>query len=158
MAIGTDATIHFFGTQDPAQVVGGTSAVADGAFSASGDVVSGGWTNDDDAPWIAAVLTLDAASAPAAGKTVDLFARPMNIDGTGDAPQTDTNYVGSLIGAFLIDVDAASHSVALIGGFAPLPNHYTSQVFEFYIRNNTGVSIDAGWTLKITPITDGPHA
>ena len=157
MAIGADATIQFFGTQDTVTAGGGTSAVGNGNVSASGDVVSGGWTNDDDAPYIAATLTLDPASAPSAGTTVQLFARCMNIDGTTDAPQTDPNYLQTPIGFWVVDADAAAHTVALVGGYAPLPNHYTSQVYEFYIKNNTGVSIDAGWVVKVTPVTDGPH-
>jgi len=157
MAIGADATIQFWGTETTVTAGGGTAAVGNGNVSASSD--AGNWTNSDDAPYIVAALTLDPASAPSAGTTVDLYARQLDITDAGDdAPQTDASYLGDLIGAWLVDADAAAHTVPLIGGFAALPNAETSAIYQFYIRNNTGVSIDAGWTIKVRPVTVGPHA
>ena len=39
-----------------------------------------------------------------------------------------------------------------------LPNTKTSQGYDFYIRNNGGQTISAGWDLYVTPKTYGPHA
>lgn len=158
MTIGTDDAIDKFGTQDTVTAGGGTSAVAAGAYSASGDVVSGGWTNDDDAPTAGFVLTTAAGqSAWTAGDTVSLFARLMNVNGTADAPQTDANYPHIYVGKFKMDAASGTQDVALIDGDTPLPNQYASQVYEFYIRNNGAVSLAAGWTLKVTPKAIGPH-
>lgn len=157
MTIGANDSVDKFGTQDTVTAGGGTSAVAAAAFSASGDVVSGGWTNDDDAPEAAFVLATAAGqSAWTAGDTIQLYARPMNIDGANDAPQTDSNFRQIPIGAFVMDAASGAQYVPLAGGRAFLPNHYSSQVYEFYLRNTGSVSLAAGWTIKVTPIAPGP--
>lgn len=154
MAIGTDAGIEFFGTQDTVTAGGGTSAVTDGSFSAGGDVVSGGWTNDDDALYASAVLTCTYSTAPTAKTTVSLYARLMDINGTNDQLVPTANFPHVFLGAFpLKDVTSAQYIPIDIG----LPNTYTSQVYEFYIRNNGGQTMSAGWTLQITPKATGPH-
>ncbi len=84
MAISTGSAIEFYGTQDTVTAGGGTSSVASAAFSVSGDVVSGGWTNDDDATMASVVLTCAYSVAPTANRSVNLYARLMNIDSTND--------------------------------------------------------------------------
>lgn len=159
MTIGTNDLIDKFGTQDTVTAGGGTSAVSASAFSASGDVVSGGWTNDDDAPLAAFVLTTAAGQAAwTAGDTVQLYARLMNINSTADAPQPGANFPHVRIGSFKMNAASGTQDVALIGGQAALPNQYSSQIYEFYIENLGAVSLAAGWTLKVTPISPGPHA
>lgn len=153
MTIGTDDGIDKFGTQDTVTAGGGTSAVSSGAFSASGDTTT--WTNDDDAPMASAVFQGDFASAPTAGETVDIYLRLMDIDSTNDAPQPDSNFKMTFAGTLIVDADAAAQYVAID---IPLPNTTSSQDYQFYIQNNTSVSLDSGWTLKITPKTFGPHA
>lgn len=155
MTIGSGDVILKFGTQDTVSS-GNTSAVANGNCSVTGDAAT--WTNDDDAPFADFVLQVDPASAPSAGGTVVLYDRLHDIDSTNDAPVPDANYKGQRIGSFLIDADASAHYVPITGGPVPIPGQYTSQVHEFYIENRIGVSIDAGWTLKVTPVTYGPHA
>lgn len=155
MAIGTGTAIEFFGTQDTVTVGGGTSAVTNTSFSASGDVVSGGWTNDDDAPMASVVLTCAYSVAPTASTTVDLFARLMNIDSTNDAITPDANNPHVYLGSFPLDDTTSTQYIPLD---VRLPNTYTSQVYEFYIKNNGGQTMSAGWTLKVTPKTIGPHA
>jgi len=154
MAIGTNAPIDFFGTQDTVTAGGGTSSVANSAFSAAGDVVSGGWTNDDDAITAAAVLTCAYSVAPTAGTSIALYARLMNIDGTADAITPDSTLRRVPVGVFPVKSQTASQSIPTE---INLPNHYTSQVYDIYIENSTGQTISAGWTLKITPKAIGPH-
>lgn len=155
MAISTDSAIEFFGTQDTVTAGGGTSAVTDGSFSASGDVVSGGWTNDDDAPMASVVLTCAYATAPTASTSVNLYARLMNIDSTNDQITPDANFGHVYLGSFPLNDTTSTQYIPLD---VRLPNTYTSQVYEFYIENNAGQTMSAGWTLKITPKTIGPHA
>ena len=157
MAIGSNDGIEKFGTQDTVTAGGGTSAVSDGAWSASGDVVSGGWTNDDDADKAVAVLTFQYSTGTIQD-TIDLYGRRLNIDGTADEPQPDSGYPGKALGSFRIDTNqAASTSTSYIADIV-IPNAYTSQVWEFYLYNDSNVAMSAGWTLKITPKTYGPHA
>lgn len=158
MAISTNSTIHFFGTQDTVTAGGGTSAVSDAAYSASGDVVSGGWTNDDDAPLAMFALKFQYTTGTIADY-INLYYRLMNIDGTGDEPQPDAGWPYHYMGTIAIDTaQATSTDTYYALGPIALPNSYTSQVYEFYIENQTNVTIAAGWTLKVTPITYGPHA
>jgi len=158
MAISTNAAIDFFGTQDTVTVAGGTSAVSNDAFSASGDVVSGGWTNDDDAPDGTAVLTFQYPSGTISTDGVNLVVRRMNIDGTADEAQPDSGYAGLSLGTFPIDANLAATTNTTTVLDIPLLNAYSSQVYEFYLENKLNVTMTAGWTLKITPKTLGPHA
>jgi hypothetical protein len=155
MAIGTDAAIDFFGTQDTVTVGTGTSAVSDGAFSASGDVVSGGWTNDDDAPIAEAVLTWQYASGTITGG-IHLYARRMNVNGTADEPQPSLTCRRPYVGTFVLNTAQATTTDTTYAITIPLDNLYTSQVYEFYTENTSGVTMTAGWTVKITPKTLGP--
>ena len=157
-AISTDAIINFFGTMDEVTVAS-PGSVANGAFSAAGDVSD--WTNDDDAPMAMFVLVLqDLSGAATAGDTIELYAKPLNIDGTNDHQGPNANVKTIFLGVFVIDaVDpAATDDVYLLGPVA-LPNMKTSQEYEFYIYNNlTTVSIDAAdWELWVIPTTVGPH-
>ena len=156
MAIGTDSLIDFFGTADALGTT--TSTVADTAFSAgTGDLTA--WTNDDDAPEAAAVFTMQYASGTLDGNPfVSLYARLLNIDGTDDEPVPDASYQNKLLGRFLIDTNLGTATDNSHAADIDLPNVYTSQVYEFYIENQTGVTIAAGWELTITPKTVGPHA
>lgn len=155
MAISTDSAIDFFGTQTTITAGGGTSSVADAAFSVSGDVVSGGWTNADDAKEAAMVFAGTYSVAPDANSSVDLYLRPLNIDGTNDQDTPDANFPHVYVGSFpLNDVTSAQYCTIVIA----LPNVYTSQVYEPYIQNNGGQTLSAGWTIKATTKAIGPHA
>lgn len=156
----TNDAIDKFGTQDVVTVAGGTSAVVDAAFSAAGDVVSGGWINTDDAELAAFALTFQYPSGTILGDGIHLFARLMNIDGTADEPQPDSGWEEHFLGSFTTDTGlaATTDNTLSLGHDAELPNMYTQQVYEFYIKNDAGVTMTAGWTLKITPKAKGPAA
>lgn len=153
MAIGTDAAIEFFGTQDTVTAGGGTSAVSNDAFSVGADAAA--WTNDDDAVMATMVAMLDWATAPNANSYVNLYARLMNIDGTNDQDVPDANYPHVFLGSFPINDVTTNQYIAIEIG---LPNTVSSQVYEFYVENKTGQTLQAGWTMKITPKAIGPHA
>ena len=157
MAIATNALIDFFGdTQDTVTAGGGTSAVVSGAFSVDADSVD--WTNDDDAPLGAFVLTTAAGqTAFTAGDHVELYARLMNIDGTADQPIPDASYPHIFIGSFFVDAVSGAQSVPLAAGAAALANQYSSQVYRFYVKSEATPSLAAGWVVKVTPVTQGPH-
>lgn len=160
MAISTGNVIDFFGTQDTVTIGTGTAAVADAAYSAQTDVVSGGWTNDDDAELATFALTFQYPSGTIDANGIHLFARLMNIDGTADEPQTDSGWPNHYLGTFPTDsgLAATTDNTLSLGYDAPLPNVNTSQVYEFYIQNDCGVTMTAGWTMKIKPKAKGAHA
>lgn len=155
MAIGTSAAIEFYGTQDTVTVGTGTSAVTSGSFSASGDVVSGGWTNDDDAPIASVTLECAYASAPTANTSVTLYARLLNVSSTNDAQTPDANNPHYFLGVFPLNDSTSTQYITID---VALPNAYTSQVYEFYITHNAGQTMSAGWKIYVTPKTIGPHA
>lgn len=155
MAIGTNDLIDKFGTQD-AITTGTPGSIANAAFSVAGDVAA--WTNDDDAQFAAFVLKCQWATVTSvANKQINLYARLMNIDGTNDAVAPSANRKATCIGVFTVYA-AATATDYYFDCIAALPNHYTSQVYEFYIENLTGQTISSGWTLKAMPITPGPKA
>ena len=159
MAIGSNSAVYFYGTEDTVTAGGGTSAVTNTSFSASGDVVSGGWTNDDDAPLADFVLKFQYPSGTIVADGIHLYARLINIDSTNDEPQTDSGWSQHYLGTFVTDTgQAATTDTYYSLTNVALPNKETSQEYEFYVENQTDVTMTAGWTLKITPKTMGPHA
>lgn len=150
MAIGTDSAIEFFGTQDT--VTSSSSAVTDGSFSVAADVTT--WTNDDDAPRASVTFEGTYSSAPTAGSYVDLYARLLNVQSTNDAPEPDTNFFHYYLGSFALNDQTAAQYITID---VDLPNGKTSQEYDFYIQNNGGQTVSAGWDLYVTPKTIGPH-
>lgn len=151
MAIGTDAAIHFFGTQDSLDDT--SAAVTSGSFSVAGDLLT--WTNDDDA--IEASVTLEGtfSVAPDANSSVALFAALQDVQSTNDDSAPTVNYQHTFLGSFPVK-DVTSNQFTTIS--IALPNAKSSQIYQFYIRNQTGQTISAAWDVHITPRTVGPHA
>lgn len=157
MAIGTNDAIRKYGTQDTVSAGGGTSAVSSGAYSASGDAVA--WTNDDDSDQASAVLTFQYPSGTITTGGVQLLCRLLNIDGTTDEPALTANWQGHFLANFVTGTGmSATTDYAIESGPFILPSTKASQEYEFYVRNSCGVTMTANWTLKITPVADGPHA
>lgn len=159
MAISTNAAVEFFGTEDQVSIAS-PGAVNNGAFSVAGDVSD--WTNDDDAPFARfkfKVLATALSAAPTAGKGIRLYARPMNIESTEDAPVIDSDYKQIFLD--YITLDAVDADQVHVSQLVRLPNYQSSQVYEFFIENDSGVNIATGagaWELWVTPVTFGPHA
>lgn len=153
MAIGSGAFIEFFGDQDSVDS-STTSAVSDGAFSSSGDLLT--WTNDDDAPF--AALVLDGATfdtAPDASSNIEVFAQLLNVSGSNDALPPSSTLLETFIGTFSLEVSTAPQYPSIV---VKLPNTKTSQEYDFYIRNQGGQTLSSGWGLLSTPTAIGPHA
>lgn len=157
MAIAQDSAIQFFGTQDTVTVAGGTAAVTNTSFSASSDVVSGNWTNDDDAPMAAVVLRFQYPSGTIVDDGIHLYYRLMSIDGANNEPQPTASHKVHYAGTFHTSVSQAATTNTYYPLTIALPNHQTSQVYQFYVENQCDVTMTAGWTLKVTPVTVGPH-
>ena len=151
MAITTNSLIEYFGTQDT--VTSGSAAVTDAAFSAQSDIVT--WVNDDDAPMASVTLSGTYSVAPTANTGVTLYARPLNTVTTNDGDTPDANFTHIYLGRFpLNDVTSAQYITIDV----VLPNSKSSQEYEFYIKNDAGQTLGAGWNLYVTPKTYGPHA
>ena len=136
MTIGTDAAIEFFGTQTP--VTGTTASVADGAYSVTGSIIS--FTNTDDAPQAVMVAMIDWSVARDANSSVNLYGRLMDIDSTNDQDVPDANFQHVYVGSFPINDVTTNQYIAID---ISLPNTVSQQVYEFYIENQTGQTIQA---------------
>lgn len=151
MAIATGAAVEFFGTQDTL----GTSsaAVADAAFSIAGDLST--WTNDDDAPMASVTLLANFSVAPTANTSVNLYLRLLDVQGTNDGTVPDANFQHTYVGSFPLNDSTIAQYITIDIG---LPNSVTSQQYEFYVENQSGQSLPAGWDIYVTPKAIGPAA
>ena len=151
MTIGTDAAVEFFGDQDTL----GTSsaAVANDGYSIASDLST--WINGDDAPVATVVLLANFTVAPSANTSINLYLRLLDISGTNDGDVPDANFQHTYVGSFpLNDVTTAQYIPIVIS----LPNVVASQQYEFYVENQSGQSLPAGWDITVGPKTVGPHA
>lgn len=157
MAIGTDAAIHFFGTQDVVTAGGGTSAVSDAAYSVDADAAE--WTNDDDAPEAGFILKFQYPSGTIDANGIHLYCSLSEVATTNDEPLVDSGWKPHYLGAFVTDTGqaATTDTYYTLGYHVPLPNLETSQKYKFFVYNDCGVTMSAGWTLSIIPVTVGPH-
>jgi len=156
MTITTDASIDFFESTVGTAIDTGSNTIADGAFSAgTSDIIS--WTNTDDAPYAVFTLEIDTTSARSANRTIGLYAKMMNITGTAahDAATPDATHPHTFIGNFYPDDSADAQ---FMPGDFYLPNTVTQQVYEFYLWNNCGQTLLAGWELWVMSKSRGPHA
>lgn len=151
MAIGTDALIEFFGTQDALDNTSGS--VADAAYSASGDLSL--WTNDDDAPFASVTLECAFTVAPDAGSTVALYCALQDVQSTNDNQAPDADYTHTYLGYFPLNNVTTTQFITID---VSLRNYKTSSVYRFFIYNDAGQTMSAGWDIFITPKTVGPHA
>ena len=151
MAIATGAAVEFFGTQDTL----GTSsaAVADAAFSIAGDLST--WTNDDDAVSASVTLLANFSVAPTANTSVNLYLRLLDVQSTNDGTVPDANFQHTYVGSFPLNDSTVAQYITMDIG---LPNSVTSQQYEFYVENQSGQSLPAGWDIYVTPKAIGPHA
>lgn len=151
MAISTGDAVNSFGTQTT--VSDTTANVSNEAFSVVGDAAT--FTNTDDAPQASFVAMFNFSVAPDTNSSVNLYCRPMNIDGTSDQEVPSASFRHGFLDSFPVDDVTTAQYISID---VVLPNTYTGQVYEFYIENITGQTMPAGWTLKLTPKTLGPKA
>ena len=154
MAIGANAAIWFFGTQDD---LDDTSALvaSNGYSNATGDLVA--WTNDDDATHVAITVELTMKVAAADNSGINIYFRALNVEGTNDDSIPEAEYQHNHMGFFPVLNGITTIQRSTIAPIA-LPLYKTSSVWEVYLENKTGQEIDAGWTVFVTPMSIGPHA
>ena len=88
-----------------------------------------------------------AASVASTSNFFSVYARPLNIDGTADAPVPGSSFTGGFVGALLISGSGSSGAQTAI--LQDVPTSWAD--VEFYVENRTNASLNAGWTLKATP-------
>lgn len=132
-------------------IVSSGASIANTAMSAASASTYGTAADGASYPDAEFVITVTFGSAPLVGTTLALFARPMDIDGTADAPAPSTTYLQRHIGSFVVSA-ATSQSLVIERQDVPL-------LAEYYLLNvDTGQTVQAAWTLKVTPISYKPAA
>ena len=157
MAFDTNSLITSYGTSADAVTTTGASLVA---TAGSNYGSAGQWTNDEQAPRAGFVLTAQWATATdIGGKTIGLFARLHNINSTNDASAPSDDNPVIRLGSFVVPSDTATTDLymPLSSGVVELPNYYSDQVFEFYIKNNSGQTISVNWQLHIFTLSEKPQ-
>lgn len=106
-----------------------------------------------------AVFTLVTAgfgAAPTTGTTIDVYIRPLDVDGNTDQPAPPTGastaaYKGKYATSFVLHASSAS------GDAYEAVAYDIPRRGEVYLFNNgTGQTLSANWTLKMRPRTLGP--
>ena len=84
-------------------------------------------------------------------KTIDLYARELNFDSTNDAIAPTATYTHRYINSFRISAVGANTDQ-----YMKIKAYDVPKEAEYYIINSSGQTISAGWTLKVTPVTNKP--
>ena len=132
----------------------GTSA-ANAAFAAADDttLASAGHSNYPYADFV--LKTVGFSATLGSSKYIGLYRRALNADtASGDAVAPGTSNKVQYVGAFTIpDVQASTGTTYFTLEDVPIIEDQ-----EFWIENQTGVTVNAGWTLKVRPKTLVPGA
>lgn len=126
------------------------ASAASNAFVSAGTLAASahsGYTGSD----LVLVGTM-AASVSSASNFFSVYARPLNIDSTNDAPVPGSSFTGGFVGALLISGSSASGAQTAI--LQDVPNSWAD--VEFYVENKCNATLNAGWTLKAVPKTVKP--
>jgi hypothetical protein len=149
MAITTNDAIVKYGTTRTLEANGASTAntVITQADDADYSLV----THGNNAPDAEFVASFTFSVAPTENSTIDLYARELNIDGTGDVDVPEASaFRPKYIGSFVVNNVTTLQYGKILAYDVPTEASY-------YIYNNTtGQTISAGWTLKVTPRTVGP--
>lgn len=148
---------QFFGT---AQTVFNytTADISAGNFSPAGTDFDN--TSDASVPYAdmaMCMLECDYASAPTVGQTVELWALPLNVDGTDDvtdAPATTASGGAVLLGSWALAAVTTLQRRWMVCSLAGLTG------FTPYVKNGSATAMDcdggtSGLIVKITPFVDG---
>lgn len=145
--------IYVAGTTLTLAASGTTGSVADGAFAECTDDTRTS-TDNPGYPLGEFVFTTAAggfSAAPTAGAVINLYEQKIT-DGTNDAPDPDANYRSDFIGSFVVDPVDAQQRMAIV---APIYRQGAKYWIEFVDGGAGTASLDAGWSLTLTPVTFG---
>jgi len=94
------------------------------------------------------------SAAPTAGAAIHLYERKFMTGGSNQAPVVDTAYKNDYLGTFIVDSADAQQWLRLEG----IPINYLGGTYYLeWVDGGAGTaSLDAGWTLTVTPYTYKP--
>jgi hypothetical protein len=117
------------------------------------------YSQSDTLDYPDAIFTLVTAGfggAPTSGTTVDVYLRPIDIDGSSDQPAPPTGastaaYKGKYATSFVLHASSSSGDV-----YEAIAYDIPRSAEAYLFNNGTGQTLSANWTLKIRPRTLGP--
>ena len=133
-------------------VSGTTTDVLSGAYSITSDIVL--FNHATETPYASIVFQANFLVDPGAGESITLYARPANLPPTGqNSPAPDANFDHYKVAQIPVDASTGLQTSSVI---IKLDQHELNGEFRFYIKNETGQTIPAGWSIKLTPDSSGP--
>lgn len=126
------------------------ASAASNAFVSAGTLSASahsGYTGSD----LVFVGTMGGAVS-SASNYFSVYARPLSIDSSNNAPSPGTSFTGGFVGALLIAGSSASGAQTAI--LLDVPNSWAD--VEFFVENKCNATLNAGWTLKAKPKTVKP--
>ena len=142
------------GTELILETSASSSSIADAAFS---ECDSDNRQSTDDAGYPLGIFefsteTTGFSAAPTAGAAIHIYEQKINSD-SNDAPDVDANFEHDYLWTFNVDpADAAQHFPS-----PPVPiNRSGGKYWVKWVDGGAGTaSVDAGWELRLTPVTYG---
>lgn len=101
------------------------------------------------------LTTVDTTVNPDVGGVVNVYARPQNIEGTEDGEPPTANYPHTFVCSLPVDDDQA---VTQDIQKSLVKNPFPHTECAYYIENQCGQTISAGWNLRVTPQFYAPGA
>ncbi len=143
-------TIAAWGTEKTLEANGGSCA--NGAVIIADDatysVVSDG-ANYPDAEFVLVCQWATVTSIE--NKAIVLLARDLDIDSTNDQSAPTATFNHRFIGSFII-----ADGTSATNQYFKLTTQDVPKLAQYYLLNQSGQTISAGWTLKVTPKTYKP--
>jgi len=140
-------TIIVVGTPKTLEANG--ASTANNAITAADDASYGIVADGASFPDAKFVLAFAYTTPPTENAEITLVARPLNIDSTNDTDVPEATFIPYWIGSFLVN-NVGSSTVQ----YSELVAYDVPWEASYYILNNaTGQTINAGWTLKVTPFS-----
>lgn len=146
----TNEVIYAWGSEKTLEASGAScanAAIVQANDASYGVVADGASFPDARFAWRGQFATVTSIE----NKTIDLYARALNFDGTNDAPAPTATYTQKFIGSFVLQASSTNTDQYLV-----LVAYDVPAEADYYIINNAGQTLSSGWTLKVTPRTYKP--
>lgn len=144
--------IAVWGTEKTLEANGGS--IASAAVTIADDATYGIVADGASYPDAEFVLVCQWATVTSIeNKSIALLARDLDIDSTNDQFAPTATFNHRFIGAFNISAGSANTNQ-----YFKLTAQDVPKLAQYYLLNQSGQTISAGWTLKVTPKTYKPAA
>ena len=140
-----DESIWDYGTEITLEESG--ASTADGVFTQADDASLTAANKADRTHIDMRLTTVDTTVNPDIGGGVNLFERVVNLEGAEDAPVPNADYPHKFCCRFPIDDDQTLTQALL----QEIKMNFPDEDSDFYIENDCGQTISAGWNLRATP-------